>query len=142
MQKRPGRMLLVVIVVMAVGALVLWRMGHHGGPSSCDALGTDVAGFDGWQDDSGATAGPGWISALTEGTRRADPPSRERLAIAVDADGKGYVAFRAALPDDQVPAANRLHEIAIDPNYPEDDPKLARDAKAIAREVARCEFAP
>jgi len=132
---------LVAIVAVAVVVLVVGRTVVRD-DDACAALGEQVAGLEGFGWDNGVTSsGPEWLSVLTDGTTEADAPSRQQIAAAVAADEAGYERFRSALPDDLEPAADRLHEVALDPAADRADGSVERDAAALRAHGTRaCNF--
>ena len=133
MRAKAGPLALVVIVALAVGALVIGRTVLRD-DDDCGALAEPVAGLDGYAWDNGITSsGAEWLSVLTQGVTDADGPSRSEIAATVEADPEGYDRFRAALPDALQPEADRLHELALDPDSDRTAPSVGRDARALSR---------
>jgi len=133
MRAKAGPLALVVIVAVAVSALVIGRTVLRD-DDRCGALAEPVAGLDGYRWSNGFTSsGSEWISVLAQGVTDADGASRDEIAATVEADPEGYDRFRAALPDDLRPEADRLHELALDPDSDRTAPSVERDAQALSR---------
>lgn len=131
--KAVGPALLVGVAVVVVGALVVdrWVLDDD---ADCRALTARVADLDGYAWTNGMTSsGSEWLSVLATGTTEADAPSRDAIAEAIAADDDGYESFRAALPDDLRPAAERLHAVALDPNSDRTTKEVERDEQTLNR---------
>ena len=134
--------MLVLVGVVAAGAVVAVDIARNftDGPSEmCAALETNVRGIDSFQWDNGITgSGASWGSVLTDGVTQPSDTDRLLIAVALVDDGDGFEKLMETIPAESRPAAQRLYELAIDPNADSENAAAAQ-VDADATELMRLE---
>lgn len=109
--------LLGVVVMGGLVAVDIARNSTGGQSQLCRSLESRVVGLESFRWDNGITESAGsWGQVLTDGVAHAADADRIVIAEAVANDRSGYRAFLDALPSSAIPAAQRLHALALDPS--------------------------